>query len=57
MSKEYIRENTWTAVSKNEPNEVRSVRKTKVRTFSCIDRNNWSISALLYTPIFEVVTA
>ena len=27
----------------------RFVRKTKVRIFSCLDRTNWSIRALLYS--------
>ena len=44
-----IRENIWTAVLKYRPNEVRSVRKTKVQIFSRMDRNNWSIRALLYS--------
>ena len=29
--------------------EVRSVRKTKVRIFSSMDRTNWPIRALLYS--------
>ena len=44
-----MRENIWTAVLKYGPNEVRSVQKAKVQIFSCIDRTNWSIRALLYS--------
>ena len=40
-------ENIWNAVLKYGSNEVKSVRKTKVRIFSRMDRINWSISALL----------
>ena len=43
------RENIWTVVLKYGPNEVRSVRKAKVQIFSCMDRTNWSIRALLYS--------
>ena len=43
-----IGENIQTAVLKYGPNKVRSVRKTKVRIFSSVDRINWSIRALLY---------
>ena len=31
------------------PNEVRSVRNTKVRIFSRMDRTNWPTRALLYS--------
>ena len=41
--------NIWTAVLKYGPNEVGSVRKTKVRIFSRMDRTNWSIRVLLYS--------
>ena len=44
-----IRENIWTAVLMYGPNDVSSVRKTKVRIFSCMDRINWSIRTLLYS--------
>ena len=44
-----IRENIRTAVLKYVPNEVRSVRKTKVRIFSRMNRTNWSIRAPLYS--------
>ena len=39
--------NIRTAVLMYGPNEVRSVRKTKVRIFSRMDRPNWSIRYLL----------
>ena len=41
--------NIRTAVLKYGPNEVRFVRKTKVRIFSRMDQTNWSIRALLYS--------
>ena len=31
------------------PNEVSSIRKAEVRIFSCMDRTNWSIRALLHS--------
>ena len=46
---EVYTENISTAVLKYGPNEVRSVRKAKVQTFSRMDRSNWSIRALLYS--------
>ena len=46
-----IQENIWTVVFKYVPNEVRSVRKTKVQIFSCMDRINCWIRALLYNHI------
>ena len=42
-----MRENIGNAVLKYGSKEVKSVRKTKVRIFSRMDRINWSISALL----------
>ena len=44
-----IRENIRRAVLKYGPNDVRFVRKTKVRIFSRMDRTNWSIRASLYS--------
>ena len=44
-----IWENTWIAVLKYGPNEVRSVWKAKFQIFSHMDWTNWSIRALLYS--------
>ena len=44
-----IWENIRTEVLKYGLNEVRSVLKAEVRIFSCMDRTNWSIRALLYS--------
>ena len=42
-----MRENIRVVVLKYGPNEVRSVRKTKARIFSRMNRINWSIRAFL----------